>query len=272
MNPIISSLTEMDISGNVLICSCDMIWFTKRLRRVLLNENETLCSTTYATLEPLRGKPLTLFNPSELCGINMNIYCCAVLGTVTLVAFFVILYHNRWVIRYKFLLFQLAVHGNYEIMGAPDEDKYEYDINVMFTENDKEWATDNLQPAIRNRLPNFGRIAFDDHDLILGMHYLDAVYRNVEKSFKTILLLSRAAVKDNTFLVKFRIAMTYACDNHIQNLILVFLEDIPDGELPYLVRLYLSEDMTYLKWLKSETGQEYFWNELTKRIKVNFTG
>ena len=139
----------------------------------------------------------------------------------------------------------------------------------MFYDGDEEWAANNLRPELDGRLPDFGKIAFGDDELILGMYYLDAVYYNVEKSFKTLLLLSRAAVQDYIFMTKFRIAMNHVTDTEIQNLILVFLEDIPDQELPYIVRLHLRGQGAYLTWEEDEEGQEYFWNKLTKYLNSN---
>ena len=70
----------------------------------------------------------------------------------------------------------------------------------MFFDGDEEWAANNFRPELDGKLPDFGRIAFGDDELILGMHFFDALYYNVEKSFKTILLLSRAAVRDQIFM------------------------------------------------------------------------
>ena len=139
----------------------------------------------------------------------------------------------------------------------------------MFLEGDKEWAINILRPGLDRRLPNFDRIAFGDDDLLLGKLYFEAVDYNVEKSFKTVLLLTRAAVQNHIFMTKFRIAMNQVTDTETKNLILVFLEDIPDEELPYLVRLHLSGQGAYLSWEEDEEGQEYFWNKLTKHLNVN---
>ena len=60
------------------------------------------------------------------------------------------------------------------------------------------------------------------------MHYFDAVDYNVENTFRTVLILSRAAVQDHIFMTKLRIATNHVTDTETDNLILVFREDIPD--------------------------------------------
>ena len=193
----------------------------------------------------------------------------AVLSLFVLSVAFIISYHYRWFLRYKLFLLKLAILGYREIQDGRERDEFEYDINVMFVDGDEEWAANNFRPELERRLPDFGRIAFGDDELILGKHYFDAVYYNVEKSFKTILLLSRVAVQDHILMTKFRIAMNHVTDTETQNLILVFLEDIPDQELPHLVRLHLSRQGAYLMWEEDEEGQEYFWIKLTKHLNSN---
>ena len=63
--------------------------------------------------------------------------------------------------------------------------------------------------------------------------------------------------------------MNHVTDTETDNLILVFREEIPDQELPHLVRLHLSGQGAYLSWEEDEEGQEYFWNKLKKHMNVN---
>ena len=95
------------------------------------------------------------------------------------------------------------------------------------------------------------------------MHYA------VENGYKTIVLLSRASVRDNWFLIKFRTAMDHVNDVQLDNIVVIFLEDIPDEELPFLVRLYLSDRRPYLMWVENEQAQRYFWLELVKDLTIN---
>ena len=271
--PIFASLKLLDISENVLVCNCDCKWLhqIKKLAGHLVNTctDKTLCSTSSATLGAMRGKAVGLFNANKYCTVNIVRYCSIISSILILSAIAVICYHHRWLLRYKLFLLKLAILGYKEVHDARDKDDFEYHINVMFMENDEEWAIENFRPALEERFPNYGRIAFGDDELRLGMHYFDAVYYNVENSFKTILLLSRAAVQDHIFMTKLRIAMNHVTDTETDNLILVFIEEIPDQELPHLVRLHLSGQGAYLSWEEDEEGQEYFWNKLKKHMNVN---
>ena len=270
--PLHSSLKLLDIAGNNLVCNCEIDWLVKYFGESLLHAEKTMCSTTSATLKHLQGKPIATFQYKKYCGLDVHLVLwisAAALAIITLSMTSIISYHYRWLLRYKLFLLKLAVLGYREIQDDRAKREFEYDINVMFLEGDGEWAINILRPGLDRRLPNYDRIAFGDDDLTLGMHYFDAVYENVEKSYKTILLLSKAAVQDHIFMTKFRIAMNHVTDTEIENLIMVFLEDIPDEELPHLARLHLSGHGAYLRWEEDEEGQEYFWNKLTKHLNVN---
>ena len=214
-----------------------------------------------------------MFDVHKYCSPNIPLYLgisAAVLALFGLCVTLLVSNHHRWFLRYKIFLLKLAIVGYREIQDGREKEDFEYDINIMYLDGDEEWAKDILRPGLEQRIPDFARIAFGDDELRLGMHYLDAVYEIVETSFKTILLLSRASVQDHIFMTKFRIAMNHVTDTETQNMVLVFLEDIPDAELPHLVRLHLSGHGAYLRWQEDdEEGQEYFWKKLIKYMTVN---
>ena len=263
------SLKSVDISGNVLVCNCEGKWMIEKLGGFLINKDHTICSTTLDTLAPLRGKPIGMFNPKDHCGLNITMIFFIVSTGLALLCLLAVSYHHRWLLKYKCFLLKLAILGYREIQDGRERGCFEYDINVMFMDGNKDFAEETFRPALEEMLPNYGRIAFGDDELILGKHYFDAVYCNVENSFKTVLLLSRAAVQDHIFMTKLRIAMNHVTDTETDNLIMVFIEDFPDQELPHLVRLHLSGQGAYLSWEENEDGREYFWNKLKKHMNVN---
>ena len=114
---------------------------------------------------------------------------------------------------------------------------------------------------------------FGDGGLTPGMHYLEAVLHVVENSFKTVVVVSRDAILDNWFLMKFRITLDHVNDRRMDNMLVIFLDDVPDDELPFLVKLYLTEGRPFISWeervIDHNDEQEYFWDDLLKQITVN---
>eukprot|EP00057_Strongylocentrotus_purpuratus_P021406 XP_011675880.1 PREDICTED: leucine-rich repeat-containing G-protein coupled receptor 4-like [Strongylocentrotus purpuratus] len=103
-------------------------------------------------------------------------------------------------------------------------------------------------------------------DFFEGMKALKVLIINYNQ---TIIVLSRAAVHDHWFILKFRTAMDHVSDTLTEFVFVVFLEDIPDDEMPFLARLYLSDGRPYIHWTENVRGQQYFWDELTKNLTIN---
>ena len=209
------------------------------------------------------------FHPDTECGPKIALYCAIGAAALSLSTLIVIAHHYRWVLRNKLFLLKLAICGFREIQDARGHQDFEYDVNVMFLEQDEQWARDHLLPFLEERFPDFNRHVFGEDDLMLGMHVLDAVIHAVEHSFKTIVLLSKASVRDNWFLIKFRIVIDFVNDSEVESVIVIFLEDIADADLPFLVRLYLSDRRPYIAWVPDERGRRYFWEELARDLQVN---
>eukprot|EP00057_Strongylocentrotus_purpuratus_P026348 XP_011680822.1 PREDICTED: toll-like receptor 4 [Strongylocentrotus purpuratus] len=268
--PIKSSLLSLDFSLNPFSCNCDIRWFRDWMSGhniVVIDEGRTVCSL--ASLEPLRGKPLLNFDTSKLCGLNVVLVCLTPLAGIIVVVIVVVLYHNRWQLKQKLFLFKLMAIGYKEMRDARDYKDYEFDLNIIFYDDDEEWVRQQLRPALEERLPQFQRNVFGDQDLIPGMHYLDAVDYVVSHSYKTLILLSRAAVHDRWFMLKIRTAMDHVSDTETEFVVVVFLEDIPDEEIPFLARLYLSDGRPYLHWTEDVRGHDFFWNKLVKNLTIN---
>ncbi|XP_030841869.1 insulin-like growth factor-binding protein complex acid labile subunit [Strongylocentrotus purpuratus] len=176
---------------------------------------------------------------------------------------------QRWWVRYQLFLLKLCFIGYEEIHDDVDRGEFEYDIAIMLDEADDEWVNQHLRPALMERVPDFNRIVCGDEELMLGMYYLDAVHYATEKSFKTIFVISHAALQDQWFMMKFRTVLDHVNDVGTEKMILVFVEDIEDDELPFLIRLFLSDHRPYLVWPDDERGQDYFWEELIRDLTVN---
>ena len=262
---------QISLSGNPLACNCELGWFTEWMKGPvqIIDKDDIICSATPATLSSLRGKRITLFEPAKLCSTNPVLFSAVPFAFLGLTALAMFTYYFRWYLKHKIFLLKLAVLGYDELQDARDHKDFEYDLNVVLFDENDDWVEENLRPVLLQRLQDFGRNAIGDDNLPLGMYYLDAIYHVMERSYKIVLLISRAAVQNNIFLTKFRMAQDLVNDLQIENVIVIFLEEIPDEELPFVVRLYLSSRRPYLRWTEDDEGREYFWLQFIKLLKVN---
>ena len=133
-----------------MVCNCEIDWLVKYFGESLLHVEQTLCSSICATLEPLRGKPVTTFQYTKYCGLHVHLalwISAAAFAVFAISMTAIISYHYRWLLRYKIFLLKLAVLGYREIQDGQNRNKFDYDINIMFLESDTEWAINILRPG-----------------------------------------------------------------------------------------------------------------------------
>ncbi|XP_041479035.1 slit homolog 2 protein-like [Lytechinus variegatus] len=263
-------LNVFNIAGNRLTCNCQLTWFMHWLHTTNISlgiQNETLCSIH--SLNGLQNKPVWTFHPKKYCGINIILITGVSIGIIAVLFFSLLVYYKRWWINHKIFLLKLAVIGYDEITEDADPDDYEYQLNIMFHDDDTEWVNENLKPALEERMPHLQNIAFGDEDLHPGMYYLNALYHNLDNSFKTALLISNKSVDDAWFITKLRMAVEHVNDTKLDKIILIFLEDIQEANLPYLVRLLLSRNKPCLLVTEDEDGQELFWAQFEKEMRTS---
>ena len=236
----------------------------------IIDQDFVICSTAPATISSLRGKKITLFEPEKLCTTNNAILISTVtFSSLVLITLVIFTFHFRWYLKYKFFLLKLAVFGYNEIQDARDPQDFEYDLDIIYSDQDEPWVQNHFRPMLEGRFNDFNRNVIDDDSLPLGMYYLDAIYYVMERSYKVVMLVTRMAVQNHLFLIKFRMAHDLVTEQQIENVIVVFLEDIPDDEMPFVLRLYLSNRRPYLNWTQDEEGRRYFWDQLEKLLEVN---
>ena len=267
-----SSLIRLNIANNPLSCDCQLAWFRQWLNEVegkinFAPENLTRCSSS--SLKVLVNQIVWSFHPNEYCGNNAMIIVSACFAPILVLTLGILVYLNRWWINYKLYLLKLAIVGYHEITEDRTAEDYEFQLNLMFHDDDEWWVNDCMKPLLEQRMPHLERVIFGDADLHPGSFYLNAIYDVIENSHKTILLLSNQSVDDTWYMTKLRMAVEHMNDTKLEKVILIFLEDIDDDHLPYLVRLLLSRNKPYLLWTEDEEGQEVFWAKVQKIMRSN---
>ena len=263
-------IKQLDITENPLICDCQLSWFRNWLQLTTANLgalNEIQCSQS--PFQELINQPVWSFHPEQVCGIKIGLITGVSLASITVIAIGGLLYYHRWWVSYKIFLLKLAVLGYEEIGEDFSPDHYQYQLNIMFHDADSQWVNRILKPALEERMPHVVHIIYGDEDLNLGMFLVNAIYDAMENSYKTVLLLSNHCIDDAWFMTKLRMALEHINDTKLDKVILVFLEDVGDANLPYLVRLFLSKNKPYLLWTDDEDGQKLFWAQFEKSMRVN---
>ncbi|XP_072171365.1 uncharacterized protein [Diadema setosum] len=258
---------EIDLSKNPILCSCELAWFRTLLDTdniALMHANKTVCERT--STMGAANKPLLQFHPEELCTVSLAMpIVTTFLVLIVLSLLCVLAYRKRWWLRNKVCLMKMAIRG-YEDLEEHNADNYQYQLNVMFNDADAAWINGTMKPAMEERFPYFTNILWADNYLNAGMHYVDALYNAMEISYKTLLVLSNESVADTWFMSKVRMALEHLNETRLDRVTLIFLEEISDDQLPYLVRLLLNANRATLMWAKNTDRQDLFWKQFRHRL------
>ncbi|XP_072163062.1 uncharacterized protein [Diadema setosum] len=270
--PILQTLLVLSLSENPWICNCSLKWLPKwvagKAKLDLENSAGTKCSYD-GSFKSAAGKLLWDFDPVGECGPQYVLYFSVAASTICTTLALVLIYHNRWKIRYGLFLCKIHFIGYRENIPQQQREHFQYDMYVVVHDEDDEWTDEIFRRGLEENLPEYDRLAIGDEELRLGMYYLDSVSLIVENSFKVIFLISADALKNHMFLLKFRLALDHVNEVQMEKIVLVFLEDIPDANLPFLIRLFLSDNRAYLVWPRGPEGQAYFWEQLEKYMTFN---
>ena len=134
-------IEQLDITGNPLICDCQLSWFRNWLHLTTANLgalNETQCSQS--PFQELINQPVLSFHPEQVCGINIGLITGVSLASITVIAIGGLLYYHRWWVSYKLFLLKLAVLGYEEMNEDFNPDHYQYQLNIMFHDADSQWV------------------------------------------------------------------------------------------------------------------------------------
>eukprot|EP00057_Strongylocentrotus_purpuratus_P016658 XP_011671132.1 PREDICTED: toll-like receptor 8 [Strongylocentrotus purpuratus] len=265
------SLKVLTIAKNPFTCTCQLAWFREWLDEVnttVDHRSEIRCSST--SFKSLRNQTIWSFHPKDYCGVNIDLIVGVSFTVVTVLSLSVLVYQKRWWLNHKLFLLKLAILGYQEIIENQGPEDYEFQLNLMFREDDEWWIDDYMKPFLQERMPHLEHIVFGDSGLHPASFYLNAIYDVIENSYKTVLLLTNQSVEDTWFMTKLRMAVEHMNDTKLEKVILIFLEDIDDDHLPYLVRLLLSRNKPYMLWVNDdEDGQEFFWAKFEKSMRAN---
>ncbi|CAH1277002.1 TLR2 [Branchiostoma lanceolatum] len=146
--------------------------------------------------------------------------------------------------------------------------RFEYDAFVAYSSKDKRWVSQVLRPQLEDRPPHY-RLCFGERDFRPGVPITKNIGRAVRASRKTICLITRSFVRSNWCNYEMRASegRYHLFDPRRVNLVLVFLEEIPDRDMERHKHLrdVVMRD-TYIKWPRNEKGRPLFWARLREAL------
>ena len=262
------SLEGLDLSNNPYQCTCNI----EKFRKWILSDTIVLLvGARYACASPkyLEGQSITAIDLdcSSKAGFYTIVSIPCILMTLILLA---LLYKYRWHIKYMLHL----ICRHYRPFPNLDEE-FEmidginrYHAYVAYNDEsrrDEAWVLDELQPNIENGPEPF-KLCIRSRDFIPGQSLFGLISDRIERSRKTILVLTPQFIESQWCHHEMETAQMLLFQQERDVLVLVLLEDIPELKISLSLRKLLCHKK-YLKWPNDRAGQGLFWQRLREELK-----
>uniref|UniRef100_A0A8B9R3J9 TIR domain-containing protein n=1 Tax=Anas platyrhynchos TaxID=8839 RepID=A0A8B9R3J9_ANAPL len=222
---------------------------------------------------------LSSFSKEELEGaqvgaIHLSLMEChqsLVVSLICAVFFLVILvlvaigykYHAVWYMRMTWAW----LRAKRKPKRAPPKDIC-YDAFVSYSENDSNWVENVMVQELEQACPPF-RLCLHKRDFVPGKWIVDNIIDSIEKSHKTLFVLSEHFVQSEWCKYELDFSHFRLFDENNDAAILILLEPIQSQAIPkrFCKLRKIMNTKTYLEWPREEEQQEMFWENLKAALK-----
>uniref|UniRef100_A0A8B9FN71 Toll-like receptor n=1 Tax=Amazona collaria TaxID=241587 RepID=A0A8B9FN71_9PSIT len=263
---------ELQAGKNPFKCSCELRDFIRGERqsggRLFGWPAAYMCEYP----EDLRGMQLKDFHLSELACNTVLLLVTALLLTLVLVAvvaFLCIYLDVPWYVRMTWQWTQTkrrAWHNH----PAEQETVLQFHAFISYSERDSLWVKDELIPSLEKG-EGCVQLCLHERNFIPGKSIVENIINCIEKSYKSIFVLSPNFVQSEWCHYELYFAHHKLFSENSNSLILILLEPIPPYVIParYHKLKALMAKRTYLEWPKERSKRALFWANLRAAININ---
>ncbi|NXD48139.1 TLR21 protein, partial [Corvus moneduloides] len=209
------------------------------------------------------------FEGAQVGAVHLSLMEChrsLVVSLICVLVFLVILllvavgykYHVVWYMRMTWAWLQ----AKRKPKRAPPKDVC-YDAFVSYSENDSDWVENTMVQELEQACPPF-RLCLHKRDFVPGKWIVDNIIDSIEKSRKTLFVLSEHFVQSEWCKYELDFSHFRLFDENNDAAILILLEPIQSKAIPkrFCKLRKIMNTKTYLEWPAGEEQQEMFWFNL----------
>ncbi|KAH9494461.1 hypothetical protein Btru_020064 [Bulinus truncatus] len=291
----VSSLKSVTLAGNPWQCQCNASTDVLRVFHALndiIQDRERMCCYVTRNRDENREFATTAAEVSEVLAENPGGHCYELLtfpyrdvcvpraDNVTtgyikqaaesltllislIVAVFILLlltiivlvviFKGREVQAWVYVNVGIRVYDKKAVIDKEDAGTKYFDAFISYSSKDSEFVSTVLVPALDEKRY---RICVHYRDFPVGQNIVDTIFRAIERSSRTILLLSRNFLESEWCRFEFQTAHHHILKEGSHRLVIVLLDDIPDDMLDPDLKVQL-KSKTYLKY-----DDPWFWEKL----------
>ncbi|XP_074721190.1 toll-like receptor 2 [Strix uralensis] len=256
----------LDASDNNFICSCEFLSFIHHqagIAQVLVGwPDKYICDSPLA----VRGVQVGAVHLSLMeChrSLMVSLLCALVVLVMLILVAIGYKYHAVWYLRMTWAWLQ----AKRKPKRAPLKDIC-YDAFVSYSEHDSDWVENIMVRELEQACPPF-RLCLHKRDFVPGKWIVDNIIDSIEKSHKTLFVLSEHFVQSEWCKYELDFSHFRLFDENNDAAILVLLEPIQSKAIPkrFCKLRRIMNTKTYLEWPLEEEQQEIFWFNLKIALK-----
>ncbi|XP_061332246.1 toll-like receptor 2 type-2 isoform X2 [Pezoporus flaviventris] len=257
----------LDAGDNNFICSCEFLSFIHHqagLAQVLVGWPESyVCDSPLA----VRGAQVGAVHLSLMeChqSLMVSLICTLVFLAILSLVAVGYKYHAVWYLRMTWAW----LRAKRKPRRAPPKDLC-YDAFVSYSENDSDWVENIMVRELEQACPPF-RLCLHKRDFVPGKWIVDNIIDSIEKSHKTLFVLSEHFVQSEWCKYELDFSHFRLFDENNDAAILILLEPIQSQAIPkrFCKLRKIMNTKTYLEWPSGEEQQEMFWENLKRALKM----
>ncbi|NWT91062.1 TLR6 protein, partial [Lanius ludovicianus] len=263
---------ELQAGHNPFKCSCELQAFIRLERQAGGKLFGWPAAYVCEYPEGLRGTELKDFHLSQLACNTTLLLVTALLLTLVLVAavaFLCICLDVPWYVRMTWQWTQTKRRARHNPRGDAGS-VLQFHAFISYSERDSLWVKNELIPNLEK---GEGCVQLCQHErnFIPGKSIVENIINCIEKSYKSIFVLSPNFVQSEWCHYELYFAHHKLFSENSNSLILVLLEPIPPYLIParYHKLKALMAKRTYLEWPKERSKRALFWANLRAAISVN---
>ncbi|NXW66944.1 TLR6 protein, partial [Eurystomus gularis] len=263
---------KLQAGHNPFKCSCELQDFIQLERQSGGKLFGWPVAYTCEYPEDLRGTQLKDFHLTELACNTMLLLVTALLLTLVLVAvvaFLCIYLDVPWYVR---MTWQWTQTKRRAWHNHPEEQEtiLQFHAFISYSERDSLWVKNELIPNLEKG-DGCVRLCQHERNFIPGKTIVENIINCIEKSYKSIFVLSPNFVQSEWCHYELYFAHHKLFSENSNSLILILLEPIAPYVIParYHKLKALMAKRTYLEWPKERSKRPLFWANLRAAISIN---
>lgn len=260
-------LKSLDARYNSFQCKCEFVSFVQSYPRIYnicigWPENYICDSPDYIKGEQIGVAQLQLID----CHFRsfVSILCILIILIIVVCAFLCYKFHVIWYMRMT-----LAWLKAKRKPQRTHNQAVCYDAFISYSEQDSEWVENIMVEMLEQSNPPL-KLCLHKRDFMPGKWIVDNIIDSIEKSSKTLFVLSENFVRSEWCKYELDFSHFRFFDENNDTAILILLESIPTKTIPerFCKLRKLMSTKTYLEWPSDKDQQPLFWFNLKMAIKA----